>query len=231
MASLTQWTWVEQALGDDEGQGGLVCCSQWGCKQSDTTEQIPQVLFWRGKGGAVYMEVFFFFNIVGTSKDYWSLMKTRTSQMVLVVRNLRVNAQNIRDTESHPGLGRSPGGEHSNPVQNSCLGNPMNTGDWQATVHSVAESDARSRISILSSSILNHPRVHCWGWLQKLMAQRQATFFPYWIPSGCTLRCLSILCLLKWQAIFFVYRDMEKKTAPMGRATIGVVKCIKWEYM
>ena len=30
----------EQALGDGEGQGGLVCSSLWGCKESDTTEQL-----------------------------------------------------------------------------------------------------------------------------------------------------------------------------------------------
>ena len=30
----------EQALGDGEGQGSLACCSQWGCKESDTTEQL-----------------------------------------------------------------------------------------------------------------------------------------------------------------------------------------------
>ena len=60
--------------------------------------------------------------------------------MVLVVRNLPVNAQNIRDTDSNPGLEISPGGGHSNPLQNSCLENPMNTGDWQAIVHSVAKS-------------------------------------------------------------------------------------------
>ena len=38
MASLTQWTWVEQTLGDGEGQGSLVCCSPWGHKELDTTE-------------------------------------------------------------------------------------------------------------------------------------------------------------------------------------------------
>ena len=38
MASLTPWTWVEQALGDGEGQGSLVCCSPWGRVESDTTE-------------------------------------------------------------------------------------------------------------------------------------------------------------------------------------------------
>ena len=30
----------DQAVGDGEGQGGLVCCSPWGCKDSDTTEQL-----------------------------------------------------------------------------------------------------------------------------------------------------------------------------------------------
>ena len=106
---------------------------------------------------------------------------------------------------------------------------PGQTGRQQSVVSQRVgpdEAHALSRVSILSSSILDHPTVHCWGWLQKLMAQRLTTFFPYWIPSGCTLRCLNILCLLKWQAIFFVYRDMEEKTAPMGCATIGVVKSI-----
>ena len=42
-----------------------------------------------------------------------------------------------------PGLGRSPGGEedlHGNPLQYSCLDNPMDRGAWQATVHGVAKS-------------------------------------------------------------------------------------------
>ena len=38
MASLTQWTWDEQTLGNREGQGSLVCCNPWGRKESDTTE-------------------------------------------------------------------------------------------------------------------------------------------------------------------------------------------------
>ena len=39
-----------------------------------------------------------------------------------------------------PGLGRSPGGGHGNPLQCSCLENPMNRGAWRATVHGVAKS-------------------------------------------------------------------------------------------
>ena len=40
----------------------------------------------------------------------------------------------------HPGLGRSPGGGHGNPLQYSCLENPMDRGAWQATVHRITKS-------------------------------------------------------------------------------------------
>ena len=39
-----------------------------------------------------------------------------------------------------PGSGQSPGGGHGNPLQYSGLENPMDKGDWQATVHKIAES-------------------------------------------------------------------------------------------
>ena len=38
-----------------------------------------------------------------------------------------------------PGMGRSPGGGHGNPLQYSCLENPMDRGAWRATVHGVAK--------------------------------------------------------------------------------------------
>ena len=40
MASLMQWTWTGQTLGEGEGQGGLACCSHWGWKESDMTGQL-----------------------------------------------------------------------------------------------------------------------------------------------------------------------------------------------
>ena len=45
-----------------------------------------------------------------------------------MVKNLPPNARNVRNTGSLPGLGRSPGGGHGNPLQYSCLGNPMDRG-------------------------------------------------------------------------------------------------------
>ena len=54
--------------------------------------------------------------------------------MVLVVKNLPANAVDLRDAGSIPGLGRFPGGSHGNPLQYSCLENPMDRRVWQATV-------------------------------------------------------------------------------------------------
>ena len=60
------------------------------------------------------------------------------SQVELVVKNPPVNAGNVRDTGSIPGSGRSPGEGNDTPLQYSCLGNPMDRGAWQATVHGAA---------------------------------------------------------------------------------------------
>ena len=51
------------------------------------------------------------------------------------------SAGDIRDAVSIPVLGRSPGEGHGNPLQYSCLENPMERGAWQAIVHGVAQSD------------------------------------------------------------------------------------------
>ena len=72
-----------------------------------------------------------------TQKALWA------SKVVLVVKNLLANAGDIRDAGSIPGLGRSPGGGHGNPLQYSCLENPMDRGAWQPTVHGVAQSQTR----------------------------------------------------------------------------------------
>ena len=57
----------------------------------------------------------------------------------LVVKNLPANSGDAGDSGSIPGWGRSPGGGHGNPLQYSCLGNPMDRGAWRATVHGVAK--------------------------------------------------------------------------------------------
>ena len=64
----------------------------------------------------------------------------QASQLALVVKILPANTGDIRDMDSLPGLGRSPGGGHSNPLQYFCLENPMDRGAWQAMVHRAAKS-------------------------------------------------------------------------------------------
>ena len=63
--------------------------------------------------------------------------------MALVVKNPPASAGDTRDAGSIPGLGRSPGEGHSNPLQYSFLENPMDRGAWPATVHRVAESQTQ----------------------------------------------------------------------------------------
>ena len=57
-----------------------------------------------------------------------------------VVKNLPANTG---DESLIPGSRRSPGGGNSNPLQYSCLGNLMDRGAWQTTVHGVAKSPTR----------------------------------------------------------------------------------------
>ena len=62
--------------------------------------------------------------------------------MALVVKNLPANTGDVRDASSIPGSGRSPGEGNGNPLQYSCLENPMDEEAWQATVHRVEKSQA-----------------------------------------------------------------------------------------
>ena len=63
------------------------------------------------------------------------------TQAPLVVKNMLANAGDLRDTVSIPGSGRSPGVGYGNPLQYSCLENPMDRGDWQATVQLLKATD------------------------------------------------------------------------------------------
>ena len=59
--------------------------------------------------------------------------------MVLELKTLTASAGDVRDMGPIPGLVRSPGGEHGNPLQYSCLENPMDRGAWQAAAHRTAQ--------------------------------------------------------------------------------------------
>ena len=65
-------------------------------------------------------------------KEQIESLFNQASQVALVVKNPPANEG---DLGLIPGLGRYPGGGHGNPLQYSCLENPMDRGAWQAVVH------------------------------------------------------------------------------------------------
>ena len=100
--------------GEFHGQRRLAGYSLWGRKELDKTERLSHTYARRG-----------------------------ASQVALVVKYLRVNAGDTSNAGSIPGSENSSGREHSNSLQYSCLGNPMDRGAWQATVYGVAKSQTR----------------------------------------------------------------------------------------
>ena len=70
---------------------------------------------------------------------------------------------NVGDVGLIPRLRRSPGGGNGNPIQYSCLRNPVDRGAWWATVYGVAESDTTERLN----NTKNQKSAHLWvrvGW-------------------------------------------------------------------
>ena len=70
-----------------------------------------------------------------------------------MVKNLPVGAGNSGDIGSFPGSGRSPGGGNGNPLQHSCLENPVDRGAWWAAAHGVSESEMTKQTRINSVCI------------------------------------------------------------------------------
>ena len=111
------------------------------------------------------------------------------------------------DTGLVPGLGRYPGGGNDNPLQYSCLKNPMNRGTWWATVHGVIKSQTRLSdlgthtckllllsCSVMSNSVRPHGLQHArlpFSWsLLRLMSIEPV------MPSNHLILCHPLLLLL-----------------------------------
>ena len=73
-------------------------------------------------------------------ENLWKIGIIGPSLVVQVVQNPPANAEDVRDAGLIPGLGRSPGGGHGNPLRYSCLENPMDRGARQVTVHGAEKS-------------------------------------------------------------------------------------------
>ena len=65
------------------------------------------------------------------------------------------SASIVRDPGSIPGSGRSPGEGNGNPLQYSCLENPMDRGAWQTTIHGITESDTTQRLLLPSPCLIS----------------------------------------------------------------------------
>ena len=73
-----------------------------------------------------------------------------------MVKKLPANAGDIRDTHLISGLEGSPGEGNSNPIQYSCLENPIDRGVWQDTVHGVANSQKQLSIQEKNKRVENY---------------------------------------------------------------------------
>ena len=92
---------------------------------------------------------------------FWNPLSTKgASQVALVVKNLPANAGNVGDKGSIPGSVRSLGGGNGNPLQYSCLGNAVDRGAWQVTVHGITESDTTEhKLKFCPHLTLTHPHL------------------------------------------------------------------------
>ena len=77
---------------------------------------------------------------MGNNVKMWKKQVIRASQVVPVVKKPPTKAGDVRDMGLIAGLGRSPGGGNGNPLQYSCLENPMERRAQQATDCGVAKS-------------------------------------------------------------------------------------------
>ena len=96
-------------------------------KQKQTHQRRKQTCGCQGEG-------------VGVMK---SELHTGASLVELAVKNPSANAGDVRDVGLIPGSGRSPGRGHGNPLEYSCLENPMDRGAWRVRLHRVAKSQTR----------------------------------------------------------------------------------------
>ena len=111
-------------------------CPQFSaCESLLIFQDPPQIPLYNLKSFLLAFVFFYFFTVIFTF--HWA------SLVLLMVENPPASAGGIRDTGSIPGSGRSPGGGHGNPLQYSCLENPMDRGAWRAMVRGVAQSQTQ----------------------------------------------------------------------------------------
>ena len=119
----------------------------------------PGLLFqgnkWReNRGNRVSITIFKLWRKQGSTEENLEQLQGIKYFVMLVVKNWPANLGNKRDVGLIPGSRRSPGEGNDNPLQYSCLENPMDRGAWWATAHRVAKS--RTRLNALSRHTCRH---------------------------------------------------------------------------
>ena len=110
---------------------------------------------------------------------YWGLPNySWASQVALVIKNLPANAEDIRDVGSIPALGRSPGGGNGNPLQYSCLENPIDKEPGglksmrsQRVRHNWSDLACTHKLEVcvcVCECVCVRTRVMCYAWLLRL---------------------------------------------------------------
>ena len=130
--------------------------------------------------------------------------------MLLVVKNLPVNAGNLRDMGSIPGSGRFPKGGHDNLLQHSCLKNSKDRWAWLAIIHEVTKSQ-----TWLSKHVHTHTHTHT------TTTHTISQFIP---PHPFTLETISLFSASVTLFFFFLYEYVHvyhlKKNIPHIRDII-----------
>ena len=124
-------------------------------------------------------------------------VRYRTSQVLTVVKNLPDNAGGTRGMGSILGSERSPGVGNGNPLQCSCLGNPMIRGSWWATVHGVTKSQTwlSTHAYGLDKTAVVRPEAHWKAACHK--GEKQYVYDSEGVMLACVTACLTS-CILSF---------------------------------
>ena len=143
-----------------------------------------------------------------------------------MVKNQPANAGNIRDAGSIPGLGRSPGGGNGEPLQYSDLGNPMDRGAWQATVHGITKNPIW--LKHLSTNLVESGIVQCacsrvpvqemLSWIEFLQFSLELNLFEY------------LFIYLRSFNTLFTHIISQDCQCGQGVYTLLGGKCINWKF-
>ena len=125
---------------------------------------------------------------------------SRASRVALAVKNPRASAGDEGDEGSIPGSGRSPGGGHGSPLQYSCLGNPVDSGAWRATVQGVTKSQ---KVGCDWAHTHKSPKGTGCGGGYSLSCSHQRSCVRTFSPPGLPHLFLSLLCLVSTLASAF----------------------------